>query len=43
MAADELTELRSLLAFYAEAGVDALLLDEPMDRLAEDAPHPVAV
>ena len=42
MAADELTGLRSLLAFYAEAGVDALLLDEPVDRLTEDESHPPA-
>jgi DNA polymerase len=42
MAADELTGLRSLLAFYAEAGVDALLHDEPVDRLAEEERHPRA-
>ncbi|MDP3175302.1 MAG: uracil-DNA glycosylase [Phenylobacterium sp.] len=38
----------SLLAFWAEAGVDAMLLDEPVDRVAEGriapppAPTPIA-
>jgi uracil-DNA glycosylase len=34
---------RDLLAFYAEAGVDCALADEPFDRLADIAPNPVAV
>jgi DNA polymerase len=31
-------ELRALLAFYQEAGVDALLGERPVDRLAENPP-----
>ncbi len=31
-------ELRALLAFYEEAGVDALLGERPVDRLAQDPP-----
>jgi uracil-DNA glycosylase family 4 len=34
--------LRELLAFYAEAGVDAALVDEPIDRFAAEAREPVA-
>ena len=30
-------DLRELLAFYAEAGVDDALMDEPVDRFAESA------
>jgi uracil-DNA glycosylase len=30
-------ELRAILAFYAEAGVDAVLQEEPVDRFAGDA------
>lgn len=33
---------RDLLAFYAEAGVDCALEDEPFDRLADVAPAPTA-
>ena len=32
-------EMRALLAFYQEAGVDALLVEDPVDRLA-DPPSP---
>ena len=36
--------VRQLLAFYLEAGVDCALTDEPTDRLSEsDAPAPAAV
>jgi uracil-DNA glycosylase len=31
-------ELRALLAFYEEAGVDALLSERPVDRLAQNPP-----
>ncbi len=31
-------ELRSILAFFQQAGVDALLCEEPVDRMAEDLP-----
>lgn len=34
--------LRELLAFYAEAGVDAALVDEPIDRFAVEARAPAA-
>lgn len=35
--------VRELLAFYVEAGVDCALLDEPVDRLAEqDVPRPTS-
>jgi DNA polymerase len=37
-----LTNLRDLLAFYAEAGVDAPLADEPVNRFAAAAPSPAA-
>jgi uracil-DNA glycosylase len=33
---------RALLAFYMEAGVDAFLEDEPVDRLAAEMPQPRA-
>jgi uracil-DNA glycosylase family 4 len=37
-------EMRTLLAFYQEAGVDALLGEHPVDRLAEpQAPAPSAI
>jgi DNA polymerase len=32
---------RDLLAFYVEAGVDAVLGDEPVDRFAEPSPSPL--
>lgn len=35
-------DLRELLAFYAEAGVDEALTDEPVDRLAVSKTQPVA-
>jgi uracil-DNA glycosylase family 4 len=35
-------ELRAILAFYVEAGVDAVLQDEPVDRFAGDAPPAIA-
>jgi DNA polymerase len=31
-------ELRSILAFFQQAGVDALLCEEPVDRMAADLP-----
>lgn len=34
---NERPDLRDLLAFYAEAGVDDALADEPIDRFAENA------
>lgn len=34
--------VRDLLAFYAEAGVDCALLDEPVNRLLEDSAAPAA-
>src|SRR6187402_1866356 len=33
---------RDILAFYLEAGVDALLVEEAIDRFAEPAPAPRA-
>jgi len=33
------TDLRTVLAFYVEAGVDALLADEPIDHFVAEAPH----
>ena len=36
-------DLRAILAFYVEAGVDAVLQEEPVDRFADEAqPVPVA-
>ncbi len=34
------TDLRAILAFYAEAGVDAVLADEPINRLAAEVLEP---
>ncbi|HKS64144.1 MAG TPA: uracil-DNA glycosylase, partial [Xanthobacteraceae bacterium] len=34
MTPDHIRAARELLAFYAEAGVDALLGEEPVDRLS---------
>ena len=34
--------LRDLLAFYAEAGVDEALTDEPSDRFATSQARPAA-
>jgi uracil-DNA glycosylase family 4 len=36
---DRPIDLRALLAFYMEAGVDTFLEDEPVDRLAADLPE----
>src|ERR1700759_1477393 len=33
-------DARELLAFYLDAGADALLGEEPVDRMAEEAPPP---
>jgi uracil-DNA glycosylase family 4 len=33
---------RELLAFYRDAGADALICEEPIDRMAEAAPQPAA-
>jgi uracil-DNA glycosylase family 4 len=41
MSVDSDREMRALLAFYQEAGVDALLVESPIDRLA-DTPSPEA-
>jgi len=38
MLSDREKAARELLAFYQEAGVDALLGDEPVDRFADEAP-----
>jgi DNA polymerase len=35
-------DLRAILAFYVEAGVDAVLQEEPVDRFAGDTPPAVA-
>jgi DNA polymerase len=40
MSPERLTDPRALLAFYMEAGVDAFLADEPVDRLAAEIPPP---
>ena len=42
MSPDRPTDLRALFAFYMEAGVDAFLADEPVDRLAAEIPQPHA-
>jgi len=43
MTADRDREVRAVLAFYQEAGVDALLDETPVDRLAQDvASQPAA-
>ena len=34
------SEARDLLAFYIEAGADALIGEEPVDRMADEAPSP---
>jgi uracil-DNA glycosylase family 4 len=36
-------EARGLLAFYIEAGADALIGEEPVDRMADEAPPPPLV
>jgi uracil-DNA glycosylase len=36
------TEARDLLAFYLDAGADALIGEEPVDRMAEERPPPAA-
>jgi uracil-DNA glycosylase family 4 len=36
-------EARELLAFYLDAGVDALVGEAPVDRMADEAPAPPAV
>lgn len=44
MSPDHTAAVRDLLAFYLEAGVDALLAEEPRDRLRpEEAAEPAAV
>jgi uracil-DNA glycosylase len=35
-------EARELIAFYLDAGADALLGEEPVDRMADEVPPPVA-
>jgi uracil-DNA glycosylase len=40
MSTDRPAELRALLAFYVEAGVDAVLDDTPADRFTAEAPAP---
>jgi uracil-DNA glycosylase family 4 len=37
------SEARDLLAFYIEAGADALIGEEPVDRMADEAPSPPPV
>ncbi|RAI36386.1 hypothetical protein CH338_17680, partial [Rhodoplanes elegans] len=44
MSSDRTAAVRDLLAFYLEAGVDALLAEEPRDRLRpEEAAAPAGV
>ena len=40
MSTDRPAELRALLAFYVEAGVDAVLNEVPVDRFTAEAPDP---
>src|SRR6185437_3642202 len=40
MANDRAKAARELLAFYLEAGVDALVGDAPVDRMADEVPSP---
>jgi uracil-DNA glycosylase family 4 len=40
MTPDPAPTLRELLTFYLEAGVDCALMDEPVDRLADEAAPP---
>jgi uracil-DNA glycosylase len=40
--ARELLEVRELLAFYLDAGADALLGEVPVDRMADENPPPIA-
>jgi DNA polymerase len=42
MTPEPLPDIRQLLAFYLEAGVDCALSEEPVNRLAEPEPVPVA-
>ncbi len=42
MTPEPLPNIRQLLAFYSEAGVDCALDDAPVNRLAEPEPAPVA-
>jgi DNA polymerase len=35
-------EARELIAFYLDAGADALLGEEPVDRMADESPPPIA-
>jgi uracil-DNA glycosylase len=39
---DDHKDARELLAFYLDAGADALLGEEPVDRMADEAPPPPA-
>jgi uracil-DNA glycosylase len=40
MNTDRPTDMQALLAFYMEAGVDAVLAEEPVNRFAAEAPQP---
>lgn len=40
MSIDRLSDLRALLAFYVEAGVDAVVDEAPVNRFAAEAPAP---
>jgi uracil-DNA glycosylase len=40
MSIDRLSDLRAFLAFYVEAGVDAVLDEAPVNRFAAEAPPP---
>ncbi|MGC2085857.1 MAG: uracil-DNA glycosylase, partial [Bradyrhizobium sp.] len=42
MTPEALPNIRQLLAFYLEAGVDCALSDEPVNRLVEPEMTPVA-
>jgi len=37
---DRPIDLRAVMAFYVEAGVDAVLADGPVDRFVAEVPHP---
>src|SRR5712692_6594805 len=40
MSIDRLSDLRALLAFYVEAGVDAVLEEAPVNRFTAETPQP---
>ncbi|PZA09848.1 uracil-DNA glycosylase [Rhodopseudomonas palustris] len=42
MTPDPVPSLRQLLAFYLDAGVDCALAEDPVNRMLDDAPEPIA-